>query len=65
MLSLPSCAMSAPPFSPWIVRWAPRLRARLRLMFLPAAGGGASIFRHWALDAATGDRRLRDSPPRP
>ena len=49
MLSLPSCAMIAPPFSPWIARWAPRLRARLRLIFLPAAGGGASIYRDWAL----------------
>ncbi|WP_220183073.1 thioesterase II family protein [Sphaerisporangium album] len=34
--------------SPWIRCWSPRPAARLRLVCLPHAGGGASAYRPWA-----------------
>jgi medium-chain acyl-[acyl-carrier-protein] hydrolase len=41
--------MSRPePADPWILRPRPRPAARLRLLCIPHAGGGASAFRGWA-----------------
>lgn len=43
-----------PPTDRWILRPRPNPRARLRLLCLPHAGGGASAFRGWA-DALPAD----------
>ena len=40
--------MTAPTKDPWIQRPQPRPGARLRLLMIPHAGGGASSFRGWA-----------------
>jgi surfactin synthase thioesterase subunit len=40
--------VSTPAKDPWIQRPRPRPDARLRLLLLPHAGGGASTFRAWA-----------------
>lgn len=40
--------MTAPKKDPWIQQPQPRPHARLRLLMIPHAGGGASAFRGWA-----------------
>ena len=39
--------MSAPPFDPWFPLTRANPGARLRLLCLPFAGGGASVYRQW------------------
>src|SRR5438132_13986114 len=39
--------MPAPPPDPWFPLARPNPAARLRLVCLPFAGGGASVFRQW------------------
>lgn len=41
--------MSAPAPTPWLVCFKPSPQARVRLFCFPFAGGGAAVFRPWAL----------------
>ena len=67
--------MSAPTSTPWLVRFAPRPTASLRLFCFSYAGGGAAVYRPWALampatvDVAAvllpgRESRLRETPLR-
>lgn len=63
--------MSVP--TPWLMRWTPAPRARMRLFCVPYAGVGASLYRPWgralppkievcALQLPGREGRLRESP---